>query len=122
MDLHVDKRQESWIQLLNGGISTSMELADLFHIDVSKIDRVISDARYDIYSKKIPSFFISHQIRIMNPLRIQMFERGSEIFNLFFFKRFRGVIIPDYKTDDLSGDLSHNLHRINEKKLHLRPD
>jgi len=83
-----------------------------------KIDLVISDARYDIYSKKIPSFFISHQIRIMNPLRIKMFERGSEIFNLFFFKRFCGVIVPDYKDDNLSGELSHNLCRIDENKLH----
>jgi len=83
-----------------------------------KCDKIISDGRYDIYSRKIPSFFISHQIRIMNPLRIKMFERGSEIFNLFFFKRFAGVLVPDYKEDDLSGDLSHNLHRIDENKLH----
>jgi len=83
-----------------------------------KYDKIISDGRYDIYSRKIPSFFISHQIRIMNPLRIKMFERGSEIYNLFFFKRFAGVIVPDYKEDDLSGDLSHNLHRIDENKLH----
>ena len=83
-----------------------------------KYDAVISDGRYDMYSKKIPSFFISHQMRIMNPLRIKMFESGSELFNLFFFKRFRGVIIPDYRTNDLSGDLSHHLKRIDEKTLH----
>ena len=83
-----------------------------------KCDRVISDARYDIYSRHIPSFFISHQMRIMNPLRLEMFERGSEVFNLFFFKRFAGVIVPDYKEDNLSGDLSHNLRKINENKLH----
>ena len=83
-----------------------------------KCDMIISDGRYDIYSKKIPSFFISHQMRIMNPLRIQMLETGSEIFNLFFFKRFRGVIVPDYKEDNLSGDLSHNLKRIDEEKIH----
>ena len=83
-----------------------------------KYDRIISDARYDLYSRTIPSFFISHQIRIMNPLRIKMFERGSEIFNLFFFKRFAGIIVPDYKDNNLSGDLSHNLNRIDEKKLH----
>jgi len=80
-------------------------------------DRIISDARYDIYSKKIPSFFISHQIRIMNPLRIRMFETGSEIYNLFFFKRFRRVIVPDYKEDNLSGDLSHNLRKLDESKI-----
>ena len=87
-------------------------------LENKKCDKIISDGRYDIYSRKIPSFFISHQIRIMNPLRIKIFERGSEIFNLFFFKRFAGVIVPDYKEDDLSGDLSHNLHRIDENKLH----
>jgi len=87
-------------------------------LEKRKCDRIISDARYDMYSRKIPSFFISHQIRIMNPLRIQMFERGSEIFNTFFFKRFAGVIVPDYKEDNLSGELSHNLRRIDENKLH----
>ena len=66
-----------------------------------------------------PSFFISHQIRIMNPLRLKMFESGSEIFNLFFFKRFRGVIVPDFKEDSLSGDLSHNLKKIDEDKINF---
>jgi len=84
----------------------------------TKCDRIISDGRYDMYSKHIPSFFISHQMRIMNPLRIQLFERGSEIFNKFFFKRFKEVIIPDFKERSLSGDLSHNLTKIDEDKLH----
>lgn len=80
--------------------------------------RIISDGRYDMYSKTIPSFFISHQIRIMNPLRLHLFERGSETFNLFFFKRFQEIIIPDYKEHNLTGDLSHNLYKIDENKLH----
>jgi len=84
-----------------------------------KYDLIISDGRYESYSRKIPSFLITHQIRILNPLRMKIFERGSEIFNLFFFKRFAGVLIPDYRDDDnLSGELSHNLHRIDENKLH----
>ncbi|MBN2065603.1 MAG: glycosyltransferase [Candidatus Thermoplasmatota archaeon] len=81
-------------------------------------DRIISDGRYDMYSRSIPSFFISHQMRIMNPLRMRMFETGSETFNLFFFKRFCGTIVPDYKEDSLSGDLSHQLRKIDENKLH----
>jgi uncharacterized protein (TIGR00661 family) len=81
-------------------------------------DRIISDGRYDMYSKQIPSFFISHQMRIMNPLRFQLFERGSETFNKFFFKRFQEIIIPDFKENNLSGDLSHNLKKIDEDKLH----
>jgi len=87
-------------------------------VEKKKYDLIISDGRYDMYSKKIPSFFISHQIRIMNPLRIRMFETGSELFNQFFFKRFSGVIVPDYKEDSFSGDLSHNLRKIDENMLH----
>lgn len=87
-------------------------------LEQKKYDRIISDARYDMYNRKIPSFFISHQMRIMNPLRIKIFERSMENFNLFFFKRFCGVIIPDYKEENLSGDLSHNLFKIDENKLH----
>jgi uncharacterized protein (TIGR00661 family) len=86
-------------------------------LDKDKYDRIISDSRYGFYNRSIPSVFISHQIRIMNPLRINIFERGSEIFNLFFFKRYAGVIIPDYKDNNLSGDLSHNLGRIDENKI-----
>lgn len=81
-------------------------------------DLIISDGRYDSYSKKIPSFFMSHQMRIKNPLRISCLETGSEIYNLFFFKRFCGVLIPDYRRDDLSGELSHRLRLLDEKKLH----
>ena len=81
-------------------------------------DIIISDGRYDMYNKKIPSIFISHQMRIMNPLRIHMLEKGSESFNLFFFKRFREVIVPDYRDNDFSGDLSHNLDKIDEDKIH----
>lgn len=83
-----------------------------------KYDLIVSDGRYDMYNKDIPSFFISHQMRIMNPLRIEMFETGSELFNLFFFKRFAGVLVPDFRDDNFSGDLSHNLKKIDEDMLH----
>ena len=105
-----------WPSFLNKMIQGQQNIMKI--LEKEKYDRIISDSRYDVYSRKIPSFFISHQMRIMNPLRIKMFERGSEIFNLFFFKRFCGILIPDYIDDNLSGDLSHNLHRIDEKKLH----
>ena len=102
-----------FIRKMQSGLSTLTKMLEKRECDV-----IVSDARYDIYSKKIPSFFISHQMRIMNPIRIKMLETGSEIFNLFFFKRFRGVIVPDYKEDNLSGDLSHNLKKIDEQKIH----
>lgn len=37
---------------------------------------------------------------------------------MFFFKRYIGVMVPDYQKNNLSGDLSHNLKRIDENKIH----
>ena len=105
-----------WPKFIGGMRSGLRQLTKI--LEKRKCDLIISDARYEIYSRKIPSFFISHQMRIMNPLRIKMLESGSEIFNLFFFKRYCGVIVPDYREDDLSGDLSHNLRRIDEEKIY----
>jgi len=102
-----------FIKRIEDGLSELQKI-----LDKKNYDCIISDARYDMYSKKIPSFFISHQMRIMNPLQIQMFERAMERFNMFFFKRYIGVMVPDYKENNLSGDLSHNLKRIDEKTIH----
>jgi uncharacterized protein (TIGR00661 family) len=102
-----------FIKRIEDGLSELQKI-----LDKKNYDCIISDARYDMYSKKIPSFFISHQMRIMNPLQIQMFERAMERFNMFFFKRYIGVMVPDYQENNLSGDLSHNLKRIDEKTIH----
>jgi uncharacterized protein (TIGR00661 family) len=87
-------------------------------LEKQQYNLIISDGRYDMFNKTIPTYFISHQMRILNPLRIKILENGSETFNQFFFKRFKDVIIPDYETDNFSGDLSHNLKKINETGLH----
>jgi uncharacterized protein (TIGR00661 family) len=102
-----------FIKRLRSGFSQLTKL-----LSEKRYDRIISDARYDLFSRKIPSYFISHQMRIMNPLRIKMLESGSEIFNLYFFKRFVAVLVPDYIDNDISGDLSHNLKKIDEEKIH----
>jgi uncharacterized protein (TIGR00661 family) len=102
-----------FIKRIEDGLAALQKILNQKHCDC-----IISDARYDMYSKTIPSIFISHQMRIMNPLQIKTFDRAMERFNLFFFKRYVGVIVPDYKENDLSGDLSHNLKRINEDTLH----
>jgi len=102
-----------FIKRIEDGLAQLQKILEKQHYDC-----IISDSRYDMYSKKIPSFFISHQMRIMNPLQIKLFERAMERFNLFFFKRFIGIMVPDYKENNLSGDLSHNLKRIDEDSIH----
>jgi len=82
-----------------------------------RFDVIVSDGRYDVYSRRIPSYFITHQVRILNPFKLKTMEFGSEIFNLFFLKRFKKFLVPDYEDDDLSGKLSHNLKLIKKHYL-----
>jgi len=83
-----------------------------------KYERIISDNRYGVYNKEIPSYLISHQLRFIAPGRVKLFEMATEGFNYSFFKyNFSKFLVPDYKEDGLSGDLSHNLKYFKEEKI-----
>lgn len=77
-------------------------------INQHKIDLIISDNRYGVYSKKIPSIFITHQIFIQLPKQIKFLE--EIVFNFLQKKlnKFTKNLIPDYKNEiNLTGKLSH---------------
>ena len=102
-----------FMRRMNRGIRFVMRLLERERFDV-----IISDGRYDIYSRKIPSFMINHQVRILSPFKLKLFDLGSEIFNLFFLKRFIKFLVPDYEDpDNLSGRLSHDLRLIKRNSL-----
>jgi len=102
-----------FMRRMNRGIKFVAKLSER-----EKFDVIISDGRYDIYSRRIPSFLITHQVRILNPFKLRIFEFGSEIFNLFFLKRFVKFLIPDYEnSDNLSGKLSHDLRLIKRNQI-----
>jgi uncharacterized protein (TIGR00661 family) len=75
-----------------------------------KIDGIISDNRYGVYSNKIQSIFLGHQIRVLPP---KLFRWGSGIILLWhksFLKKFNEIWIPDFEDENnLSGILSHDL-------------
>ena len=70
-----------------------------------KIDAVISDNRFGMYSKKIPSIYITHQ------LRIKTGNHSTEIIaqkiHYYFIKKYSQCWIPDNKETGLAGELSH---------------
>jgi len=84
-------------------------------INDKKIDAVISDNRYGVWSDKIPSVIITHQLNIMAPF-------GKNLLNnmaLEHIKKFNECWIPDYEGEEnLSGNLSHPLPKeINAKYI-----
>lgn len=73
------------------------------------VDVVISDNRYGCFSKKVPSFLITHQLRFQLPRGLQWSAVTSEIFNAYWAKQYRKILVPDVKTwPNLSGALSHS--------------
>ncbi len=73
-------------------------------ISTYAIDAVISDNRYGVYSTKVPSIFITHQLFIQAPLG----KRALKAFTASHAKNFTETWVPDFKDEEnLSGDLSH---------------
>lgn len=69
-------------------------------------DLVISDNRFGLYSNKIPSIYISHQINIQAPLGINKILYN---FHKNYINKFSQCWIPDNKKteESLGGRLSH---------------
>jgi hypothetical protein len=86
-------------------------------VSEGRIDAIFSDNRFGFYSLRVPSYFMAHQLRLMNPLYLRGLESGSEIFNRWFLDRSDGVIVPDFREDGLAGRLAHELSVIKEEDL-----
>ncbi|NOX15718.1 MAG: glycosyltransferase [Epsilonproteobacteria bacterium] len=70
---------------------------------------IFSDGRYGVYSSKVPSFLLSHQISFIPPKWLAFFKFVTDFSNYFYFKNFNKVFIPDYKkyNKSLAGNLAH---------------
>jgi uncharacterized protein (TIGR00661 family) len=92
------------------------EIEDI--INKEKIDMIISDGKYGAFNKKIPSFFIFHQLRYIPPSYFKFMNNQTERWNKFFEDSFEKFIVPDFEGEyNLTGDLSHNLLYIHESKV-----
>ena len=67
-----------------------------------KIDGVISDNRYGLYTKKVPCVFITHQLQIQSPY----FAKEIREFNYKYINKFNACWVIDDKENNLAGDLS----------------
>ncbi len=84
------------------------------HFEVKKIikdydiDLLISDNRFGLWNKNIPSVYISHQIMIKTPKYLKFLEGALYRINIFIIRKYKQCLIPDFEgSENLSGDLSH---------------
>ena len=77
-------------------------------VDTYKINAVISDNRFGLFTHKAVSVFITHQIMIKAPRILSFIEPMLYRINRFFIQRYDYCWIPDLPgSENLSGDLSH---------------
>ncbi len=69
-------------------------------------DVIISDARYGVARRDIPSYVITHQLRILLPGFLRWGKAAVRRENLRRLARFRRVLVPDHAGSPLSGRLS----------------
>jgi uncharacterized protein (TIGR00661 family) len=70
-----------------------------------KIDAVISDNRFGMYSKKVPSVYITHQLLIKTGNIF--FEKIVQKIHYYFIKKYNYCWVPDCTENGLAGELSH---------------
>lgn len=95
------KMFKSTPQILNRIKEEGQELDEL--ISKLKLDAVISDNRFGLYSDRIPCVYMTHQVMIKAPF----FETTLYRMHMKYMRRFKEVWVPDFEADGLSGDLAH---------------
>lgn len=89
--LQIIKKEHAWLK----------KMVAEYHFDA-----VISDNRFGLYHKKIPSVFITHQLTIKSPLG-KWSERLIQKRNYSYINQFTECWIPDEMRNGLAGTLSH---------------
>jgi len=73
-----------------------------------KIDAIISDNRFGLWSNTVPAVFITHQVMVKCPKHLKFLEPLIHRLNKFFIDKYDECWIPDLEgIENLSADLSH---------------
>jgi UDP:flavonoid glycosyltransferase YjiC (YdhE family) len=90
----------SFPSLFQGVVEEHRNLAALLAED--RYDLIISDNRLGMYSDKIPSLFITHQLHFHLPLIAWPFELAGIQFNSLLHRKYDRIIVPDNPPGPLS--------------------
>ncbi len=77
-------------------------------LDNKKVDLLISDNRFGLWSKKTKTAYITHQVMVKMPKRLFFLEHFVYRLHRYIIEKYDYCWIPDYEENGgLSGDLSH---------------
>ena len=76
---------------------------------IHRFDRIISDTRYGVFLRDVPSYYLVHSLRQIVPGRPRQLEKMVELVQRGLLAGARKILIPDQRENGLAGDLCHNL-------------
>jgi len=82
-------------------------------IEKKDINGIISDNRFGIYHKSIPSIYITHQLNVLSGITTKLSSKTHQ----YIIKKFDECWIPDFKSDlNFSGKLS----QVNNANINIK--
>lgn len=74
-----------------------------------QIDLVLSDNRYGVWSRTVPSIFLCHQLAPIPPRRLRFTQSWLTRIIRYWLRPFKYILVPDLenKFKSLAGNLSH---------------
>jgi UDP-N-acetylglucosamine transferase subunit ALG13 len=82
-----------------------------------RFDRIVSDSRYGVYLRDIPSYHLLHTLHQIIHGRPRPLEKAVERMQQRIFSGARKVIVPDQEVNGLAGDLCHRLSCFRRDQL-----
>lgn len=72
-------------------------------------DMVLSDNRFGLYTRQTHCVYMTHQLYVRLPKRLQFFQPLARMLHEYFYKKYDEVWVPDYSspTNNLAGALAH---------------
>jgi len=80
-----------------------------------KFDLIISDTRYGVYSKGIPSFLLHLYIKIPQGWPLKISEKASEKAFDLIKNKFTKYLIPDFKENSMAGVYTHDFRYLQKR-------
>jgi glycosyltransferase involved in cell wall biosynthesis len=74
-----------------------------------RFDCVISDSRFGVYLRGVPSYYLFHSLRQIIPGRPRSLERLVEASQKRLLRKADKILIPDQRENGLAGDLCHRM-------------
>ena len=88
-------------------------LADHYYLRqqlaIEHFDLVISDNRFGLFSRQTRCVYMTHQLYVLLPKRLSLFQPLARALHAFIYKRYSEVWVPDYADPqhNLAGALAH---------------